>query len=299
VRIRNGEVCYWPNLGYGRFGRKVAMDGAPVFDCPDQFDQQRIRLADIDGSGTTDILYLGGDAIRIYFNQSGNRWSTPHRLTGLPPVDNVASVAVLDLLGAGTACLVWSSPLPGHRRRPMRYIDLMGGEKPHLLIKVVNNLGAETHVQYAPSTRFYLADKLADKPWITRLPFPVHVVERVETWDCISRNRFVTRYTYHHGYFDGIEREFRGFGLVEQRDTEEFAALSAGGTPPPRGKRAGVSEHPISTPPRTCRLSSPRPGSTPASISAASMSRISSPVSSISATAASTTVSPPGEMTTS
>ena len=22
VRIRNGEVCYWPNLGYGRFGRK-------------------------------------------------------------------------------------------------------------------------------------------------------------------------------------------------------------------------------------------------------------------------------------
>ncbi|MGH8644423.1 MAG: hypothetical protein ACREX4_08205 [Gammaproteobacteria bacterium] len=29
VRIRNGEVCYWPNLGYGRFGAKVTMDGAP------------------------------------------------------------------------------------------------------------------------------------------------------------------------------------------------------------------------------------------------------------------------------
>ena len=26
VRIRNGEVCYWPNLGYGRFGPKVTMD---------------------------------------------------------------------------------------------------------------------------------------------------------------------------------------------------------------------------------------------------------------------------------
>ena len=22
VRIRNGEVCYWPNLGYGRFGAR-------------------------------------------------------------------------------------------------------------------------------------------------------------------------------------------------------------------------------------------------------------------------------------
>src|SRR6185436_13726575 len=32
VRIRNGEVCYWPNLGYGRFGRKVTLDGAPRFE---------------------------------------------------------------------------------------------------------------------------------------------------------------------------------------------------------------------------------------------------------------------------
>ncbi len=38
VRIRNGEVCYWPNLGYGRFGAKVTMDNAPRFDHPDQFD---------------------------------------------------------------------------------------------------------------------------------------------------------------------------------------------------------------------------------------------------------------------
>ena len=108
----------------------------------------------------------------------------------------------------------------------MRYIDLMGGQKPHLLVKTVNNLGAETHVHYAPSTKFYLADKAAGKPWITKIPFPVHVVERVETYDCISRNRFVTRYAYHHGYFDGIEREFRGFGMVEQWDTEEYAALT-------------------------------------------------------------------------
>src|SRR5262249_55198066 len=28
VRIRNGEVCYWPNLGYCRFGAKVTMDNA-------------------------------------------------------------------------------------------------------------------------------------------------------------------------------------------------------------------------------------------------------------------------------
>ena len=222
VRIRNGEVCYWPNLGYGRFGAKVTMDHAPWFDHPDQFDHKRIRLADIDGSGTADIIYLHRDGVRLYFNQSGNGWSQPNKLKVFPRIDDLASIVPVDLLGNGTACLVWSSPLPGDARRPMRYVNLMGGRKPHLLVKTINNLGAETQVDYAPSTRFYLQDKHDGKPWITRLPFPVHVVERVETFDHISRNRFVTRYAYHHGYFDGEEREFRGFGMVEQFDTEAF-----------------------------------------------------------------------------
>ncbi len=226
VRIRNGKVCYWPNLGYGRFGAKITMDHAPPFDNPDQFDQRRIRLADIHGTGTTDIIYLHRDGVRLYFNQSGNSWSEPQELPLFPRVDDLGSITTADLLGNGTACLVWSSPLPGDATRPMRYVNLMGEQKPHLLVKTVNNLGAETHVHYAPSTKFYLQDKYAGNPWITRLPFPVHVVERVETYDHVGRNRFVTRYAYHHGYFDGEEREFRGFGMVERFDTEEFAALS-------------------------------------------------------------------------
>jgi hypothetical protein len=224
VRIRNGEVCYWPNLGYGNFGAKVTMDHAPYFDSPDQFDQRRIRLADTDGSGTTDILYLRRDGVRIYFNQAGNSWSEVVTLLQFPVTDNFSSIQAVDLLGNGTACLVWSSPLLVHTQRPMRYIDLMG-QKPHLLIKTVNNLGAETVVHYASSTKFYLQDKRDGKPWITKLPFPVHVVERVETYDRISRNRFVTRYAYHHGYFDGPEREFRGFGAVKQWDTEEIGSV--------------------------------------------------------------------------
>ncbi len=226
VRIRNGEVCYWPNLGYGRFGMKVTMDNAPWFDAPDLFDQRRIRLADIDGSGVTDIIYLGSDGVQIYFNQSGNSWKEVQTLTQFPRIDDLSAVMAVDLLGNGTACLVWSSTLLGDARQPMRYIDLMGGQKPHLLIRTINNLGAETEVEYAPSTKFYVRDRRDGKPWITKIPFPVHVVERVITKDHISRNRFVTRYIYHHGYFDGIEREFRGFGMVEQFDTEEFDVLS-------------------------------------------------------------------------
>jgi RHS repeat-associated protein len=233
ARIRTGEVCYWPNLGFGRFGAKVTMDNAPSFDNPDQFDHKRIRLADIDGSGTTDIIYLHRDGIRLYFNQSGNSWSIPHLLNVFPNVDDVVNIVPTDLLGNGTACLVWSSPLPGDAQRPMRYINLMGKDKPHLLVKVRNNLGATTDVRYAPSTKFYLQDKRDGQPWITRLPFPVHVVERVSVTDHWRGTTFATTYSYHHGYFDSIEREFRGFGRVEQIDTEDYGKFSAGNADSP------------------------------------------------------------------
>jgi RHS repeat-associated protein len=247
VRIRNGEVCYWPNQGYGCFGAKVAMDRSPCFDRPDLFDGKRIRLADIDGSGTADIIYFAGGEVHLYFNQSGNGWGAERALMHFPSVDSASSAVALDLLGNGTACLVWSSPLWGNAGRQMRYIDLLGGQKPHLLVSVTNNLGSETIVQYASSTKFYVADKLGGTPWITRLPFPVHVVERVETYDYISRNRFVTRYAYHHGYYDGVEREFRGFGRVEQWDTGELTTLSQSGTFP-----QGANEDPSSNLPPTC-----------------------------------------------
>jgi len=82
-------------------------------------------------------------------------------------------VQVADLLGNGTACLVWNSHLPADAGHPVCYIDLMGGprqtaqdeeahlkhEKPHLLIGVDNNLGATTDIEYTPSTRFYLQDQ--------------------------------------------------------------------------------------------------------------------------------------------
>ncbi|MBY7110689.1 toxin [Bacillus sp. 17RED48] len=226
VRICNEEVCYWPNLGYGRFGDKVTMDNAPWFDSLDQFNQQYIRLADIDGTGVTDIIYLGCDGVRLYFNQSGNRWSKPYQLSQFPLVNNLSSVTTIDLLGNGTTCLVWSSPLPGDVQKPMRYVDLMGGQKPYLLTKVINNLGAETLIEYAPSTKFYLKDKQEGKPWITKLPFPVHCVEKVTVHDKWRNTTFSNTYSYHHGYFDGQEREFRGFGRIEQVDVEEYGVFT-------------------------------------------------------------------------
>lgn len=228
VRIRNGEICYWPNLGYARFGAKVTMDSAPRLDHPDQYDRSRVRLVDIDGSGTSDLVYLGRDGVRLYFNCAGNGWTDARRMHSIPAISDPSSVSAADLLGSGTACIVWSSPLPAAAGAAVRYLDLLDGRKPHLLVGIHDHRGAETRITYAPSTKFYLADKRAGTPWTTRVPFPVHVIERVETHDRVSDRRMVSQYTYHHGHYDAREREFRGFGRIDQLDSEQVAAFAQG-----------------------------------------------------------------------
>ncbi|WAS93150.1 RHS repeat-associated core domain-containing protein [Nannocystis punicea] len=135
---RNGSVVYWPNLGYGRFGRQIGMRGAPVFDRPDRRPARRHSRQ-------------------------------------------------------GTAALVWSTDLPHRQGTHIAFVDLMSAGKPYLILSSKNNMGAETRVEYAPSTRFYLEDRAAGKPWKTRLPFPTHVIERVEVRDHVTGHTFVQK----------------------------------------------------------------------------------------------------------
>ena len=218
VRVRNGELSYWPSLGHGRFGARIAMAGAPVFDHPDRFDQRRVRLSDVDGSAPADLLYLGPDGVRVWFNQAGNSWSEPESVdTGFAP-DLAGSVGVADLLGRGTACLVVAQPRPDGEPQ-ISYVDLMASGKPHLMSTVDNGMGLRTTTRYESSTTYYLADAAAGSPWLTSLPFPVHVVAETTTRDDVADATLVASFRYRHGFYDGVEREFRGFGYVEQRDS--------------------------------------------------------------------------------
>lgn len=231
VRIRNGDVCYWPNFGYGRFGAKIATKNAPMFDRPDLFDPRRLRLGDVDGTGVTDIVYLSREGADVYLSQAGNGWSARTAIP-LPLADTMASVRLTDFLGTGTACLVWSSADPADAGTALRYVDLLQSTKPHLLCSIVNGVGAQTTISYAPSTRFYLEDRLAGRPWATRLPFVVQTIARVETTDAVSGTNIVMRYRYAHGWFDGVEREFRGFARVDCWDAESMSSDHGAGPPP-------------------------------------------------------------------
>lgn len=158
VRITNNSVCYWPNMGYGRFGEKVLMKNLPLFDAPDLFNPSRIRLTDVDGTGTSDIIYLGSgsrtqNGVAYYKNQAGNGWSNAESITAFPHIDNLSQVSVVDLFGNGTSCLLWSTPLPNHIQE-MHFVELTSGIKPYILSSFENGMGRKVSLQYAPSTKF-------------------------------------------------------------------------------------------------------------------------------------------------
>ncbi|MGA9768041.1 MAG: SpvB/TcaC N-terminal domain-containing protein [Blastocatellia bacterium] len=229
VRVRNSEVCYWPNLGFGRFGAKVSMRNAPCFDHPEHFDPRAIQLADISGTGAADLLYLGQGGCTAWINLSGNAWSEPQSIDPFPGTERPNRVEVLDLLGNGTASLVWSSELPANAAAPIRYVDLMGGRKPYVMSGYKNNLGLEARLEYKSSSTYALLDKREGRPWATKLPFPTMCVSRMEMRDSVSGSLMVHQYRYRHGYYDHAEREFRGFGMVEEIDSETFEHFSKSG----------------------------------------------------------------------
>jgi RHS repeat-associated protein len=245
VLVYSGNVGYWPNLGYGDWGARIHMRNSPRF--PAGYDPRRVLVGDVDGDGLADIVYVDNHSVSVWINQSGNGWSDPIVIEGTPEVADVDAVRLSDILGNGTGGLLWSAGLIGRSRRNLFFLDFTSGRKPYLLDEIDNNIGAVTRVTYASSTHFYLEDQQDPKTrWKTPLPFPVQVVARVEVIDEFSKGKLTTEYRYHHGYWDGAEREFRGFGMVEQHDSEAFAPDRAA-VPEARQYRFDLVDFPSAT----------------------------------------------------
>jgi RHS repeat-associated protein len=226
VRITNGQVVYYPNLGNGHFGQGVLMENAPVIDFDNAFDASRIRLYDLDGSGTTDIVYIANGELRCWHNASGNKFIEGVTVRGLPYIDNISSAVILDLLGEGTPCLVWSNSLTSFQQNAVQYLELTNGVKPRLLISLKNGMGNEVQIEYGHSSAHYLIAKESDSPWISKIPHHFTVADKKVVLDHITNTRFETQFKYRDGHYDDNERTFVVFGLVEQYDTALFANVS-------------------------------------------------------------------------
>lgn len=215
-RIRHDEVKCWPNLGHGRFGKGFVMSALP-FDYA-TFDAARVRIADLNGSGAPALIYLKSDSFDIYLNHGGNGLAQIPVTVPWPDgirYDNLCQVTLADLQGLGCASLILTVPHIKPRHWRYDFVNV----KPYMLVASNNNMGCSTQVVYRSSAQEWLDEKPATDP-VCYLPFPVPVVKQQSQLDEITGNRLDQFFQYLQGYYDGLDREFRGFGLLRQTDSE-------------------------------------------------------------------------------
>jgi RHS repeat-associated protein len=222
VLVRSGSLRCWPNLGYGRFGDPIDL-AAPIW--PETIGPDRVLLADLTGTGCADLIIVLTDRLRIYRNQAGNGFTTTALEVTLPAaLRGMDQIHTADMSGMGCQALVFTTDEPASRHF---VCDLAAGNRPGLIERIDDSRGRVIALSYASSARFQLLDRLEGRPWITTLASPLPVLSRVEQIDEVAHVTRVIEYRYSHGYFDPVEREFRGFGLVEARERDApFTSLA-------------------------------------------------------------------------
>lgn len=217
VEIASGSVRVSPNLGYGRFGDPVELDGAPQL--PETATPERIFLTDTDGSGTADIVLVLDRELEIYPNLSGNGFGAPRRITLPAPWESIDTVTFGDILATGTNAAIVSLATGETRHF---YHDFTGGTKANLVRAIDNGRGGLTEITWRASTEYQIEDARLGRPWITAAPFPVQVVARLVDRDRIADSVTTRCFAYHDAYYDPVLFSFRGFAEVESWDTEVF-----------------------------------------------------------------------------
>src|SRR5262249_51620873 len=109
------------------------------------------------------------------------------------------------------------------------WLELLPNGKPNLLTRIDNSLGKRTEITYGNAVDDMVRAREAGYPWQTWCPFPLQVVRRISTTCGLdldgvldpldgTTDQYVSEFHYRDAFYDGFEREFRGFAFAERID---------------------------------------------------------------------------------
>lgn len=200
VRRATGLVSYRANLGFARWSPWIEMDGVPA-------DVPTAQFVDLNGDGLSDCVSVLGDSLQYSINRDGTRFVNAVTLRSsddleLPERFSDVSVRFADMNGSGSTDVVWVDA-----SGQVSFLEVFP-TRPNLLVSIDNSIGKVISVSYGSSTDHLLRD---DRDWSLRLPHPMLVVDEVSVLDELSGKEDRTVIEYRNGYYDGQEKQFRGF----------------------------------------------------------------------------------------
>ncbi len=206
-----GGLSYQLNLGWGQWSEKQDIKGLPL----DANDVNNATLEDLNGDGVDDLVVVVGKVVKYALNRNGDRFAPVKTISeaqgvSIPERDGQTTVLFADMNGNGSDDVVWI------KNGNMHYLELFP-VRPNLLDRIENSLGSITQVTYGSSVEQMARDENADPAihWEHPLPHPMTVVTHVDKWDELTHVHEVVEYKYHNGFYDGAEKDFRGYTEVE------------------------------------------------------------------------------------
>jgi len=224
VQVTVDTVRYRLNLGWGHWEPWVEIAG---FDFTDQ-EKVEAELEDLNGDALADLVLVAGNQVRYWINRNGDSFD-PEQVISSADIDGEipvrdASVTVLyaDMNGNGSSDVLWITS-----SGDATYLELFP-VRPNLMSRVENGMGKVTEVGYGTSVEQQARDG-GRSAWAYSLPHPMVVVTRYDEWDELTDVHQVTSYIYHDGYYDGKEKQFRGYQhleLLEEADESSEESLT-------------------------------------------------------------------------
>jgi hypothetical protein len=133
------------------------------------------------------------------------------------------SVQPADMNGNGTTDVLWNNPEDSdvNPSKTWQYLEICPDDKPYLLKTVTNGIGRAITFSYSSTTQEYIRDR-DSKPWPAGVPNPTTVLASFDVKDG-QGNTYRTELKYHEGYYDGEDKEFRGFASAEKQEIGDTA----------------------------------------------------------------------------
>ncbi len=217
VEVLPSSVRYKLNLGWGRWQPASPTEWVEIagFSFTDQ-EATEAALEDLNGDGLSDLVVVAGSEVRYWLNRNGasfdpERVITSADVTGeLPSKEAQTVVLFADMNGNGSTDVVW---IDGGG--DLSYLELFP-VRPNLLSRIENGLGRVVDVVYGSSVA-QMAEDGGPGAWAHPLPHAMMVVESLNERDLLTNVGNLTEYVYHDGFYDGVEKEFRGYERVEER----------------------------------------------------------------------------------